>query len=175
MRNATTEVGFKSENPGRVPGLVIDTDRGCPKCGYNVRGITVRQPCPECGRSVYFGLQSQPDHSLADAPYLYIRLMQAGMWGLFLSAFGAGAVYALRGGLADRLPLAMGAVATAWVASLAILCIPRPHDREEDSPLPQIELWKRCAAVGSQGLWIIAALLAMFGASLWFSRRRSST
>lgn len=160
MRSTSTEVGVRSEDPGRVPGMVIDSDRPCPKCGYNVRGIAVGQPCPECGRPVFFGLQTQPDFALADAPYFYIRLQQAGMWGLFLSAFGAGAVYALRGGIGDKLPLALGATAMAWVTSLLALCIPRPSDREEGTPLPQIALWKRAASVGTQSLWIIAALLA---------------
>lgn len=163
MRISTTEVGLPSENPGCIPGRVIDTDRPCPKCGYNVRGIAVGRPCPECGRPIFFGLQSHPDYSLADAPYSYIRLMQAAMWGLFLAAFGAGASYALREVLLDQLPLAMGGAAALWFVSLAILCIPRPHDREEGTALPQIEVWKTGATLGSQFLWVGAAALAALG------------
>ncbi len=168
MRSGGSEVGIPSEDPGRVPGMVIETDRACPKCGYNVRGITVGQPCPECGRPVFFGLQASPEFVLADTPYVYIRIVQAALWGLFLGAFGAGLALALRGIIGDAITPALGAASLVWVASLGVLCLPRPHDREEHSPMDQIPLWKRFGAAGSQSLWVISvSMLMLFGQQPW--------
>lgn len=168
MRGVATEVGLRSEDPGRIPGMVIETDRACPKCGYNLRGLAVGQRCPECGRPIFFGLQSRPAHRLADAPYWHIRLVQAALWGLLLSAFAAGGIYAARELLGASLPILMALDATLWIGSIAALALPKPPDRNENTHAPQINIALRMTAVGSQTFWLLAAgLLALPAAASW--------
>ena len=93
MRSTASEVSFSASNPGVIPGVMIEEDRACPKCHYNVRGMAIGNPCPECGRAIYFGLSTTDDHPLSDAPYWYLHLTQASLWGLFFSLFAAGAVW----------------------------------------------------------------------------------
>lgn len=165
MRTTASEVSTVASNSGVIPGMVVDTDRPCPKCGFNVRGIPLGKPCPECGRPIYFGIQAKETHPLADAPYWYLRLTQAALWGLFISLFGAGLVWVARPFVPSSWPLwivtlALGSAAAVWVASIGALSLPRPPERADRAPMPQLAFWKRAAAVGSQSLWIVAAVAA---------------
>lgn len=162
MRGAATEVGLRSDNPGRVPGMIIDTDRACPKCGYNVRGLSVGKPCPECGRPIYFGLTAKVEHRLADAPYWFIRLQSVGLWVIFagavMLALVAGAWESLEwDGLTTA---ALAIVGVLWVAGVGAVCMPRPNTRNEGTETPQESRVLRLAALVSQSLWLVAAGLS---------------
>lgn len=41
----------------QAQGPVIDSDRSCVKCGYNLRGLAYSGNCPECGTAVQFSLR----------------------------------------------------------------------------------------------------------------------
>ncbi len=163
MRGAATEVGLRSDNPGRVPGMVIEADRPCPKCGYNVRGLAVGRPCPECGRPIYFGFSAKADHGLADAPYWYIRIQSAALWVIF-----AGAVsLALLAGLWEWLDTnglssaGLTLVGGMWTTGVAIVGLPRPATRVDAVESPRESFVLRFVALGSQSLWLVAAGLSL--------------
>jgi len=166
MRSIATEVGAKSDIPSRVPGWVIDTHRPCPKCKYDVFGLAIGQPCPECGKPIFFGLQTRPDFLLSDEPYWYLRMTRLALWMLFIAPFGAGVVYAVQNFQDTIMPMALGAAASLWVGALALLAISRPPDRVDNVEPPQINPGLRMAAVGSQTLWLVAAFLMTFATTV---------
>ena len=169
MRSTATEVGVRSDNPGRIPGMMIDTDRPCPQCGYNVRGLAVGKPCPECGRPIFFGLQTRPEHALADCPYGFIRLQSLGLWAVFAGAFLAAGVAAFWAPLGILVQPALAIVATVWVGGLALLCLSRPSSRAEGVRVEQESSMLRLGVVVSQSLWLVAAGLATLGAQAPFA------
>ncbi len=50
------EAGVTAD-PARDPRAVVQGDRACTKCGYNLRGIPESGQCPECGQPVMFSLR----------------------------------------------------------------------------------------------------------------------
>ncbi|MCK4873794.1 MAG: hypothetical protein KAS72_13820 [Phycisphaerales bacterium] len=60
-----------------LKGQVLDEDRMCHKCGYNLRGLKGSGVCPECGTSI--GLSFVRFHdSLDEAPLPYLKKLRLG-------------------------------------------------------------------------------------------------
>jgi hypothetical protein len=68
-----------------MSGAPIDSDRPCRACGYNLRGLSSRTRCPECGTPISFSLWRK-DESVAEAPIRYLRLLRLGANLLLISA-----------------------------------------------------------------------------------------
>jgi hypothetical protein len=163
MAYTTTDAALKSNQPERMLGAMIDNDRACPKCGFNVVGRQIGEKCPECGRQIFFGLPVQEQSQLAEAPFWYIRITQAALWLVLIAVVGACAVTPVSSMFGASVVFIYGGVSLVWLAGLVLLAVPRPRDRDEGLPMRQINSTLKEAAVFSQAMWPIAAGILAFG------------
>ena len=108
----------------------------CARCGYELKGLSIRSACPECGLTVRATLLAAVDPAAEELqPLRFPRVLMAGLMAWSLGALAAGvAIMTLRildiaqVGLAawhGRLAgLAVGAIVVSWLGSLVLI---RPH------------------------------------------------
>ncbi len=60
----------------RVPGVTVDQDRYCIRCGYSLRGLFDHGKCPECGTDVALSLR---EPTLAAAAPEYLATLRRGL------------------------------------------------------------------------------------------------
>src|SRR3954471_17563842 len=78
---------------------IVQEDRFCLACGYNVRTLKWSGQCPECGRSVWDSRRK----TLQAADRNWLRTIQWGLWLLAASVFLVGLAFvAARGMSGDR-------------------------------------------------------------------------
>lgn len=66
---------------GTPMDLTIDNDRPCAACGYNLRGLSLRGQCPECGLPVAAEQTARLlDDPLSLMPIHVIRVFRRGCW-----------------------------------------------------------------------------------------------
>ncbi len=68
-----------------LKGKLIENDRPCKQCDYNLRGLKIGGTCPECGAAIT--LENPFRDSLCDAPFQVILRLCAGFW-MTLGALG---------------------------------------------------------------------------------------
>lgn len=146
-------------------GLVIDKDRTCKQCQYDLTGLRYGARCPECGKVIRFGRSViiPVRDRLQDAPVWYIRLVQAafaamvpGSVGIILIALDVSGV-ALGGVAIAGLPLAL-----LWLAGVGVVCAPKPSSDTVKRTAGDDLRW-RAAAGATQSLWLVAGVLAASG------------
>lgn len=149
-------------HPAALGASVIEHDRPCVSCGYNVKGLSYGQRCPECGQPIRRFRRSD-DYPLTEAPIAYLRVLNAAAWGAALSGLGApvGFFYAYTE-LSTSAALGAGLAGAVWVASVYVLTQPRPSMTDRPvAPAPQKDKL-RLAALVTQAAWPVCGLLMMF-------------
>jgi hypothetical protein len=72
-------------NPAKDP---FATDRPCPRCEYNLRGLKPGMNCPECGLLIVTAAKAMAgDESLTSAPRWYLKMLAWSLCTCALSAF----------------------------------------------------------------------------------------
>jgi len=149
--------------------LVVDRDRVCKGCGYDLTGLRYGGRCPECGKVIRYGraFEIKERDRLQDAPRLYIRLVQIAFallvvgapgviaLALLLAGAGGGAGVRVEDGALWALPLTV-----CWSLGVGILSHPKPSTERVRRTLTD-ELPLRVATVPSAPMWLFAALLAV--------------
>lgn len=167
---------------GAIKGIpmMVEQDRACPGCGYNLKGLSVGGVCPECGRPISLAAKRGLDDMLVDAPARYLHRFAASLTCAFaglalniLGLFTVVSIVAINGVLAFyrlggpnaiwgvnwqiRTPsnALIGAVylvgAALWLCGLITATQPRPTP--PDAPESREEEWKRLR----HSVWILQA------------------
>jgi hypothetical protein len=107
---------------------IIDTDRLCGRCRYNLKGLPSNGRCPECGRpvaSLRSGKRTFTDN-LADAPLFYLKALATGL--VMMAGFSIASVAAFLM-LAETGTLAVaafaGVMAIGWWVGVFIVTAQR--------------------------------------------------
>lgn len=139
---------------------VIETDRECERCGYNLRGLPVGGKCPECGTAIVKRRSGNRfTDNLADAPLPYLKVLAVGVALLAVSSVVCSfAFYFLRRGPSLPLAGAAGVAATAWWVGVFITTAPRRglEGAVRDGILDSRGL--RAANRGIQAAWVVSAV-----------------
>lgn len=115
-------------------GSVIEGDRPCPRCGYNLRGLRTGQRCPECGGAVRDKKTSgRFRDNLLDAPIGYIQMIAGALLIMAGSVAGGVAVFvaamwsAFQGAPLSTPSLALLAIAlcATWAGATFFVCSER--------------------------------------------------
>lgn len=131
-----------SSSPQTTPaiGRELGGDLPCFACGYNLRGLSVRSMCPECGSAVRATILAVVDPQASELqPITYPRLVATG---IILWASGAAAAgllcwlphlgdllasFGLR--LASRADVTLGVLIAIAISGLGSTALVRPHAR----------------------------------------------
>lgn len=133
---------FGRETP--PPDKSIDRDLPCLRCGYNLRGLTLRHRCPECGADIR---RSVSGENLLGCSEPWLRSMA---WGLGLMLWSVLSYLAV---IVGMLLYPILAYFVAWVsAGLAIagvFCLTRidPQAQDEERPYSVRRLLRAAAVV----------------------------
>lgn len=166
-------------DPSKIKGIkphLIDHDRPCINCGYNLVGLMSNVVCPECGRKINIKKKDLPRYgdNLVNAPMGWLAgFATAGML-LFVGSigvFGASAVAVAMWGRNLIPPVIATAFAILWLAGVVLVTRPRPVTKA--TTIEPRKEWRqlRWFARGTQVFWLIGAgLLLGFSATapIWF-------
>ncbi len=142
---------------------VISRDRPCPRCDYNLRGLSVGGVCPECGYPISAGRSSSGMFvdTLVDAPIRYLKQLTAGLALLALGGVGLYLGMFVYGWLAeDSGAFVLAGASVAWWLGVFIITTRRPMQdhtvRDAILENSRVRWVLRCVPV----LWFLAGAAA---------------
>lgn len=161
---------------GRTYVDVIETDRLCGKCRYNLRGLPTNGRCPECGHPIRGGGRSghrRFSDNLAEAPLFYLKSLAVGAWMVALGGVGTAVMLKLAEVYQRQdCAIAAGFTAVLWWTGVFIVTGPRAfgdntlRDEALDGPhLRWINRVANLALIGVAAAWVLA-FRAPFGSRL---------
>jgi hypothetical protein len=111
----------------------VESDRPCPGCGYNLRGLPLDGHCPECGTAVQASRRALDD-PLSRMPVEVVRVFRRGGWAATLCVLAVIGLIIGRHFITQKVAVQAAAVAAIsllwWVAVLAItpaVDLPQAH------------------------------------------------
>lgn len=146
-------------------GDLIDFDRPCARCNYNLNGLRFGGRCPECGQPIHRRRSSTRfADNLTDAPMGYLRTLRMGFATMALGSLAGIAAFStlLFGSWATPVRAALYgtlvAASMAWWAGLYLVTGPRPRDNEtiRDPILDSVAL--STASRSIQATWVVATV-----------------
>ncbi len=146
---------------------LVDEPLACAKCGYNLQGLSVGHPCPECGTLIAKRRRTADDH-MGNAPATYLNTLASalivfGISGLLIPLGGFLGIIGVRSG-------AYSALASIAVLPIAGLVILRKRVRPHLKLKPEGEAgeWvglRRGVLAGYVCMYLLAGLAALDAAT----------
>ncbi len=140
--------------PAGADGPVILSDRTCPVCEYNLKGLSVGMRCPECGQPIR-PLHGAMHENFAHAPIAYLKNLRFG-FGLMFAGFLGSVVLALAYRGVGGWILASGALATGVLWWLGVWIVTEPRRWSEAQIRSSHEhRWLRLLSRTTQAGWAL--------------------
>lgn len=146
---------------------VVGTEKLCTGCGYNLRGLPVRNDCPECGKPIITSVRPPKyGHSMMDAPVAWLKVFTAAcvlfaVGGLALLA--SMVLWAVSNGLVGG--IATAAAGVVWWVGVVLITRPRPLLPGAEIDTRREWVWSRVIARVSQAFWIVSGVLTALAAT----------
>jgi len=151
---------------------VIAEDRPCTQCGYNLRGLTRADRCPECGRAI-ISRKTADDPPLSEAPLAYLHVLNVSAIAAAASALlGPISVFYAVGWAQAWAALVAGVATGVWAASVVMLTQPKPRFGDNPRPEPKRMQRLRLAARLTQLAWPMFSLCVIawaFASGAWMT------
>lgn len=139
---------------------VIETDRLCRRCRYNLKGLPLGGKCPECGAPIGAARRGKRfTDNLTDAPIAYLKTLAFGL--VLLAIFSIASTFAFYFlGLNPSLVWAGVAAFTAVGWWIGVYIATAPRQTAEDAPRDGVldSGWLRIANRSIQASWILAVV-----------------
>jgi len=145
---------------------VIENDRFCNRCRYNLKGLPLGGKCPECGKPIAGSRRGKRFvDTLADAPLAYLKTLSFGVVLLALSSvLSAFAFYFLSRDPGVILAAVAGVASTGWLVGVFIATAPRQtaEDSVRDAVLDSAWLrltnrWLQASGLAAALLWVLVS------------------
>lgn len=153
------------EKLGKVVPFLIDHDRACRKCGYNLVGLMSDGVCPECGRKIQIRRRDVVRYSdnLVNAPLGWLSVLATGSVLLFVASLGVFFSLVIAAWLATRGVLLgcaiSGGFGAIWYIGSWVVTRPRP--KMKTILVDPHKEWAglRWSARATQAFWVVSSLL----------------
>jgi len=146
-----------SPPPSTEPAAaVLQEDRACARCGYNLRGLRADGLCPECAAPIEHSLQGNM-LKFADAAWLQKvkRGIALKLWNVLFAVAGGftGAIIgALAPGVAPLVILVLSIMGAALgIAAAWLLTAPEPNIAVAEDPMSLRRVVRACSVIGGLG------------------------
>lgn len=139
------------------PGGTILSDRPCRRCGYNLKGLTTKQQCPECGLNIKLTPRQARENGLTQAARPYLAELRRGAFVLAgAAAIGAVTVFLAAFLQEPRILMVAALAALLWFAGVWMVTGPRQGGEGSAVPVGDHRALRWTARL-FQFLWLPAA------------------
>ncbi|MCB9846352.1 MAG: hypothetical protein H6811_10260 [Phycisphaeraceae bacterium] len=158
---------------GHLKGpTVIEDDRPCGVCDYNLKGLTVGAACPECGTTIR-GKGGRAIDRISDAPIGYLKNLRFGLWLLVVGMLASTAsLFVFRFRETWMSAGASVVAAAAWWVGVIIATEPRKTpNRDPRLMRRERRILRRINRITQAGWLAASVLMLIYSAVGGFSAR----